>query len=484
MEADVAPEAANPGADALRCLLAALPHSLFLRILGALPVDARARAAAVCRAWRDALAGREAWRRLDLSTASGVPERLRTADFLRAAAARAHGSRTVGGDELGSGDDGGGSGLGGGLTHLDLTGLTFNEGNICEVLTAHARTLREMYVLNDERMYTTHGVRQFLTAAPSLTAMHANISCHPPEARAVLHNEAPYEKLCMQRLSLVGTAAAGRAKETVDVLGELSAHASLTGLQLAGYVLDRDIMDAAVDAARQARLRCLALQSCGVSPAACVAPLARLLAGGVLRELVIGDNAPGVRGARLLDAPSAVLLGDALRVNASITRLHLCDVSLWWAAGAAAGGVDSGDAGAGVLLLAALTGHASLRVLMLDDNDARRSEAAAGAALGALVAANAPALTELSLCNSGLGDVGLAPLMDALGVNTHLRTLDISCTQAESEQFARMSAPFARQRLMPAVLGSRTLRELRGIYYTVGANEAVTQLRRRERARG
>jgi hypothetical protein len=466
MEADASADAC-PDAEKLRLLLASLPHALFLRVLAALPADARARAATVCRAWRDALRGREAWTRLDLSMSSGVPERTRTGNFLREAAARALG----------------------GLTHLDLTGLTFNEGNICEVLAANAATLRTLRILNEERLYTARSVRLLLAAAHSLAVLHANVSCHPPEALGLLRCEAPYEKLRMQQLCLIGTAAAGRTPETLAVFSQLSSHAWLTGLQLAGYTLQRDIMDAAADAALQARLRKFALHACHLSPDACVAPLARLLAGGALRELVISDATHRGRGGRLLDAPGAATLGDALRVCASITRLQLSDVSFWlppFVAAAAppgdAGDVGSGDDGAGAALLAALHGHATLRVLTLDNNDARRCEATAGVALGALVAANAPALIEVSVCNNGLGDAGLAPLMEALQHNAHLRVLDVSCTQAESAQFARMTAPFARQVLMPAVLNSGSLRELRGIYYTIGANEAVSQLRRRARA--
>lgn len=50
---------------------------------------------------------------------------------------------------------------------------------------------------------------------------------------------------------------------------------------------------------------------------------------------------------------------------------------------------------------------------------------AAGAALAALVAANAQALTSLNLSNCGLGDEGLRPLVGALAGNTALRSLDI-----------------------------------------------------------
>ena len=62
--------------DALPCGFAALPRPLCERVFAALPADARARCASVCRAWRDTLLrASDAWRlwaRLDLSLASGV----------------------------------------------------------------------------------------------------------------------------------------------------------------------------------------------------------------------------------------------------------------------------------------------------------------------------------------------------------------------------------------------------------------------------
>ena len=57
---------------AASCPIATLPQSLLRTILAALPVDARARACAVCRAWRDVLADATLWQVLDLSPSGGV----------------------------------------------------------------------------------------------------------------------------------------------------------------------------------------------------------------------------------------------------------------------------------------------------------------------------------------------------------------------------------------------------------------------------
>jgi hypothetical protein len=70
-------------------------------------------------------------------------------------------------------------------------------------------------------------------------------------------------------------------------------------------------------------------------------------------------------------------------------------------------------------------------------------QSVAGAALGTLIAANAPALRDLRIRVCRLGDAGMGLLVDALQHNTHLRTLE--CTGH------RASDAFVRDRLLPAV---------------------------------
>jgi hypothetical protein len=65
----------------------------------------------------------------------------------------------------------------------------------------------------------------------------------------------------------------------------------------------------------------------------------------------------------------------------------------------------------------ALPGHPNLWSIDVGENTPD-DQAAAGVALGALVAANAPALHTLNVHNSGLGDKGLGPLVDALPPRT------------------------------------------------------------------
>jgi hypothetical protein len=131
------------------------------------------------------------------------------------------------------------------------------------------------------------------------------------------------------------------------------------------------------------------------------------------------------------------------------------------------------DPAAATALLGALTGHASLRSLDICYNEAEPAgQEEAGAALGALVAANAPALTELRVLDCDLGDAGLRPLFDALPANTHLRTLYCSNN--------RLSDAFVRDALLPAVRANSSLRELwAGRVWDAAAREAEALVQRR-----
>ena len=73
-------------------------------------------------------------------------------------------------------------------------------------------------------------------------------------------------------------------------------------------------------------------------------------------------------------------------------------------------------------------------------------------ALGALVAANSPCLVALNISESIYDGAGLAPIIDALPDNTHLRLFDCCNTD--------MSWEFARLRFLPAVHANTSLRVL------------------------
>jgi hypothetical protein len=164
-----------------------------------------------------------------------------------------------------------------------------------------------------------------------------------------------------------------------------------------------------VDAALARRVQTVSLRSCVYSPASAPA-LARLLAGDALTSLRnVGEGL-------LMDAPAARALAAPLRANSTLTSLTLTNAGVFI------------DVAVAAELLGALNGHASLQVLNLGVNfvDAAH-QAAAGALLGALLAANAPALIELDVSDCWLGDDGMRPLFEALPHNSHLRELVCSC---------------------------------------------------------
>jgi hypothetical protein len=114
-------------------------------------------------------------------------------------------------------------------------------------------------------------------------------------------------------------------------------------------------------------------------------------------------------------------------------------------------------AAAAAELIGALTAHPQLRQLDVPWNmvphDADGTQAAAaGAALAALLLANAPALQTLNLDACSLGDEGLGPVLEALRHNTHLTKLDCSGNE--------LSEAFARNTLLPAVRANTSLRLL------------------------
>jgi hypothetical protein len=377
----------------------------------------------VCRGWRSTLEEPSLWTRLDLSPSSGVTVRVTDA-VLAGAAGKARGQ----------------------LAALDVRGcarVTINA--LLDVLRANGGALRELCV--GARAFTpqtldTDRVERLLQAAPQLTACHADVlnDSRVVDARRMLRNEPPFQPLRLHalRINLQG----GEPDEDEAlfvhlVAADMAAHASLRRVQLHAAALDAPAaLDAVVNAALARQMHSLSFWGCRLSPASAPA-LVRLLGGGALTTLFISQ-----RGRQLLDSPSAALLGAALRANTTFTSLSLHDVDLWH---------DAVDV---AVLLGALTGHASLHTLSLSFNRVDPAQAAAaGAALGAIVAANAPALTELDASWSYLNDAALRPLLDVLPSNTHLRTLNVSRSD--------VSAAFARDVLLPAVRANTSLRTLR-----------------------
>jgi hypothetical protein len=433
--------------------LSPLPLSVVLHIFSLLPIDCRLRCSEVCRGWRSVLLERSLWTQLDLTAASGGLVQRQQPGFLdslvRCAAARA----------------------GGGLQSLRLDDR-FTHAALLDVAVANAGALRELHThgnvrgledararLRERRTFTADEASALLGAAPLLHVLATDLACNGTDvqaARRALRNEAPFGPLRVRQLcATLEEEEAG----VVALAADVAAHASLSEMTMQRVPLtSAAALDAVVDAALARRLRSVSFWQCQLSPASTPA-LARLLGGDALTTLKLEVSA------MRFGAPTAAALSAALRANSTLTSLTLAYAGVFH------------DAAAAATLLGALTGHVNVQTLGLRGNRVAddADQAAVGALVGALVAANAPALTQLELAFCDLGDDGLRALFEALPHNTHLRELD--CSHNGS------SEAFARDVLLPAVRANTSLRKLEArSQFSVSATEAERIVSRRAAA--
>ena len=323
-------------------------------------------------------------------------------------------------------------------------------------------SLRSVYAKSDYTWRPT--VKAVVAAAPLLQVLTAEeVTCTWQDAPRMLRAEPPFAPLQMRHgldvrfdedRIIGGTERFG---PFVAALADTTLQPALSELRVRfADTAQPALMGALVDAALARRLRALTLDSC-TPPAA--AQLARLLAEGSLAAFEIDGGTP------LCDAADAVLVADALRMNTTLTRLSLLCGSLCR---------DMRVAGA---ILAALVGHPSLHVVhIIGEIAATEDLGAFGAALAALIAADAPALQTFNCSCNSLGDAGLAPIVEALPLNRNLRTLDMEMNE--------LSEAFTRERLLPAVRANTTLCKLRCHNYFRGQAAAEAETLVRNRARG
>jgi hypothetical protein len=419
---------------------AALPHALALAIFSRLTVEQRLRCIEVCRGWRATLDDHAAWLQLDLARADGgeCSEAL-----LRAATTRA----------------------GGRLCSLRLAcGRPAMQDALCAAAAANSATLQDLRVIVPAHAYPfrreVHDLEALLHAAPQLRTLEADVYCDDvAEAHRILRNEPPFGPLRVLKLSVDAWTAT--APKVLALAADLAAHASLASVSLHQMPLRLPaVLNAVVDAALARRLSFVRLDHGQLSPASAPA-LSRLLSGDALTQLYLSNAFR-----QLLDEPAAALLANALRANTSLTALTLDSIELWR------------DAAAAAELMAALTAHPRLRLLNISLNRPRlggMQAAEAGAALAALLLANAPALQTLGISDCRLGDEGMRPVFAALRHNTHLTKLN-----ADDE----MSEAFARNELLPAVRANTSLIQLRaggGGVVKVAAREAEALVAARAR---
>jgi hypothetical protein len=385
--------------------LVALPELVVSRIFSLLHVDVRLRCREVCRGWRAALAQRSLWTHLDLTTVvheprqpaaimANAPPPLYDA-LLRCAAACASG----------------------GLQSLDVSArpsardvyrsapLVSREA-LLEVAAANAGSLRELRQLTPGFGADVETARQLLAAAPLLRTLALDLKVFMPDAaeydalRSALRNEAPFGSLRVSHLD-----ALIYQEDEAAVLAfavNAAAHASLAHVVLRQVSLRTpasviSLVDSLL-AVRQ--LQTLDLFYC-IFPLVSAPALMRLLGTSTLTSF----SCAGIFATGEGMFPAGVLAA-ALRANTTLTALDLCDNGLFE------------DAASAAEVLGALHGHRCLRSLTIYEDVLEE----AGEAFGLLIAADAPALTYLEV-GSGEGDAGLSPLLAALPLNTHLRSL-------------------------------------------------------------
>ena len=396
-----------------RLTFASLPHAVALSIFCKLPADQRVRITPVCRAWRDALADPAAWTVLDLSHKSGVTVAITDAT-LRAAAARANGR----------------------LRELSLDDCdAFTPAVFVDVVGANMGALRTLSCLctKANAFLSFQVVEALARAAPKLEKLCVDAATTVEQAMRMLHNDSPFEVLELRALQV--RAGEERADEAaiLALATALPRHKkSLAVLDLRAMPLHTAGFEALCAAAAEVSLQQLTLYELRLLPAS-VPALVRLIRGEHLQTLTISNN-----GVQLFDEPAGVQLADALATNYSLEHLQLCELNFWH--------------GGTAIVHGALTGHPTLEVLDLSNNTPTDA-AAAGIALGTLVAANSSTLASLSFVSSFLGDVGLGPIFDVLPHNKHLRTFEC-CNVGMSEDFVR-------KHFVQAVLANTSLRKLR-----------------------
>ena len=435
--------------------ITALPQPLTLRIFLALPVDARARACCVCRAWRAALEDPVCWTHLDLTRLERSLHGIEQQPYpvLAAAAAKARGQ----------------------LHALHVPPLP--RPVLFEVLRANAASVRELRLksrllvhgggaMGEALAHLLPSLETIMAAAPLLQVVEArDVCCEWQVAAALLHAAPPFAPVVVRDLYAhfrwreVGLFGMERVGPFAAALADATLQPALTHVDVSN--IDSAALDAVLDAALARRLPSLSMSGCA-PPAA--APLARLLSGNSLTTLLVSETSGSAPFAPLFDAAGAALVADALRATTALTELTFISSGL------------CRNPVAANTLLGALIGHPSLRSLRLEC-EGRPAPAECGAALAAMVAADTPALQSLSVCclgicahTCGIGDAGLMPLVAALRRNQHLRKLDISCSET--------SERFARRQLLPAVRANTSLRKFVCYGVTSGA-EAMNLVERR-----
>jgi len=374
-----------------------LPHAILVQALRPLPLDARARCACVCCAWRDASADPGAlaslWfeERCALELKDEVLARLcaRAGAVLREVRLDADACDAVT--------------VAGALAAL-------RQGGCAGVQRLVLRTYNWW---KDSDMLSAEQAQQLAAACPALEHAPCVVRCESAEDVTTVCASLPGPLT----LRVYGLDAARAASQLP---------ARMAALVLRSCMLDLPCVTALCDALRtNTTLKTLYLTGVGAAGATALGNALRT--NTTLTELHLGANGIGDAG--------AASLGEALRTNATLTALGLCHN------GIGEGGVASlcevlrtnatlktlaltgnriGDAGAASLAEAMRT-NATITMLNLRHN---RIGDDGAASICAALHTNAT-LTSLHLGNNGIGDAGATALGNALRTNATLRVLSL-----------------------------------------------------------
>ena len=157
----------------------ALPEPVLRILFLALPVDARARAACVCRSWRAFLADYSLWQVLDLTPAGGVVAERVTENLVRGAVARA-------------------------ARHLRVFSLDDDAACPVDVGTLLVAVFEsdgaELQEVNTNAWLEVAQLRRMLAAAPRLQVLNAKVKGKCAALPPLLRNDPPYGPLRVSRL--------------------------------------------------------------------------------------------------------------------------------------------------------------------------------------------------------------------------------------------------------------------------------------------
>ena len=415
----VRPEAAHSA-------LPPLPLPCVLDILSRLAPGERLLASAVSRAWRAAVAQPSLWTSVDFTQERAYPHTVSDA-LLAAVVSKAPGQIRC-------------------LRVWFCKGAG-SESSIVAAVQANAGSLRSLNILStaphaiheeeDGLCLMKDDVDFWLRAAPNLLSFEADVMYRRSfeDAHALLTGQGPYSVVRPARLIVDDFS----ADDVVLLARDIGLHPSLEELFIHNTPLETSaVLGAIVDATvASCGLTSLCFSVCNLGPqsATYVARMLPYLSSLLIERDYIFDAGSTLAEEEEEDWVSALCAS-------SLTALRLDDVGLW------------NHEGVGDVVVDALVGHPTLQEISLANNRILfdDSQNTVGACWARLITANSPSLRKLSLALCEAGDDVLRPVIAVLASNTTLRALYL--------HHNALSAPFARDVVLPSVRANTSLRVL------------------------